>query len=74
MADNERTLPGFTFALGVLTLLVWTRPTGLVVLTVIVVVALVLAATSLVADARVEASNGAALITMCSRASCGWHN
>ena len=50
IADNERTLLAFTFATGVLTLLVWTRPTGLVVLIVIIAVALVMAATSLVAE------------------------
>jgi hypothetical protein len=50
VADNERTLFAFAVALGVLTLLVWTRPTGLVVLTVIVAVALVMAATSLIAE------------------------
>ena len=59
VADNERTLLAFTFALGVLTLLVWTRPTGLVVLIVIVLVALVMAATSLVAEIgrRAEAAD-----------------
>jgi hypothetical protein len=50
VADNERTLLAFTVALGVLTLVVWTRPTGLVVLTVIVIVALVMAATSILAE------------------------
>lgn len=50
VADNKRTLLAFTFATGVLTLLVWTRPTGLVVAIVIVAVALVMAATSLIAE------------------------
>lgn len=50
VADNERTVLAFVFALGVLTLLVWTRPTGLVVLTVVVVVALLMGATGLVAE------------------------
>jgi len=50
VADNKRTLLAFAVALGVLTLLVWTRPTGLVVLTVTVVVVLLMAATSLVAE------------------------
>jgi hypothetical protein len=50
VADNKRTLLAFAVALGVLTLLVWTRPTGLVVLTVIVVVVLLMAVTSLVAE------------------------
>jgi hypothetical protein len=50
IADNERTLLAFTVALGALTLIVWTRPTGLVVLIVIVTVALVMAATSLMAE------------------------
>jgi len=40
----------FAVAFGVLTLLVWTRPTGLVVLMVIVAVALVMAGTSLLAE------------------------
>jgi hypothetical protein len=59
VADNERTLLAFTVVLGVLTLLVWTRPTGWVVLIVIVVVALVMLATSLVAEIgrRAEAAD-----------------
>jgi hypothetical protein len=50
IADNKRTLLASTFALGILTLLVWTRPTGLVALAVIVVVALLMAATSIVSE------------------------
>jgi hypothetical protein len=50
VADNERTLLAFTVALGGVTLVVWTRPTGLVVLTVIVIAALVMAATSILAE------------------------
>jgi hypothetical protein len=59
VADNERTLLAFAVALGVLTLLVWTRPTGLVVLMVIVAVALVMASTSLLAEVgrRAESSD-----------------
>ena len=50
VADNERTVLAFAVAFGVLTLLVWTRPTGLVVLMVIVAVALVMAGTSLLGE------------------------
>jgi hypothetical protein len=50
VADNQRTLLAFTLAFGMLALLVWTHPTGLVVLTVVVVVALAIAATSLLAE------------------------
>jgi hypothetical protein len=59
VADNERTLLAFAVAFGVLTLLVWTRPTGLVVLMVIVAVALVMASTSLLAEVgrRAESSD-----------------
>jgi hypothetical protein len=58
IADNERTLLAFTVALGALTLIVWTRPTGLVVLIVIGTVALVMAATSLMAEVGRRAESG----------------
>jgi hypothetical protein len=50
VADNQRTLLAFSVASGMLVLLVWTRPTGLVVLTVVVLVALAIAALSLLAE------------------------
>ena len=50
VAQNKRTLLAFEVAVGVLTLLLWNRPTDLVVLLTIVAVALVMAATSLLAE------------------------
>ena len=50
VSEHQRALLVGAVALGALTLLVWTRPTGLVVLTVIVVVALLMGATSVLAE------------------------
>lgn len=50
VSEHQRALLVGAVALGALTLLVWTRPTGLVVLTVIVVVALLMGTTSVLAE------------------------
>ena len=50
VAKNERTLLVAGVALGALTLVVWTRPTGLVVLLVIAVAGLAMAAVSIFAE------------------------
>jgi hypothetical protein len=50
VSEHQRALLVGAVALGALTLLVWTRPTGLVVLMVIVVVALLMGATSVLAE------------------------